>query len=1765
MAYSDDELQALYGNAPMSLQDGPTTPTALDTTPDVPFKLGRQVANIVPGAINSLAGDVNKIASYVDPQALTSDYLAGAKNPLPAFNVGPNTGLKDTFLNDVAPEVASWMVPYEGALKGAKALGGVAKFSELPIAARIAAEAVAQGGANAITSAPSDNSLQQGAMGAASGVLQQALPRWQRALPLAAISYLGSGGDLTQTIANTVGNLLPGHSVTIPKAPADFSAVHDAMGSLAPTGPIENPWAGKDQSFSFMNDEVPFGGHPGVNDIPNAPIPQFQDVTAAQLNTPQLDRSPVQMDLPLQQTTNPTGLRVNYDTPELPQLDTTPNVSTDDLRLVGAKSPVAEQSMFPLIDLQSESRFNPDQPNFQLVEQPPVEGPQLKDGVWSNTSTKMENLPLFDWRNEQTNRLPDHPLLEDRAPIEGEPSASAPTPEAPPEPSPSVAPEAPTEKNKVDRYYTTAEGKGRGMADAIRSVEIDPSGKEVQGEHFEQFTTNRDAKARLEELNGKLKNEPVVTRAQDFKDSGNYDVKLPNGDTHQMFRDPESKTWYRLEAPGEPQSHYTDRFIGFTKDEALASLAKRKPQSFKTENVSDKLNTEPPKVLETASELHAAADASGSVYQPPKAGTKATGDLHAFKELSTNGNFSIKASEATPQRIAEKAEAVRQSFAGQTPVTEDNLLDFLKQLGVEVPEESKAPHAESLPPKGLDQDPQDLARAKKLSDLQDKLREAQQDVKDGDEEAKITVRALQTAIDKHLNPAKFKQLSSEFHNRLKEGGFMNLPVDAQVAIAAAGIVGLVAYQKTKGDIGTSLAAALVVAGLGIGGVKALEALRGRVGPEIKGLVVPKEGLKTVAEKFKQLAIDTTRTPAGLAVGGRAGVWPTANKLIEGLTGLNQIEAFKNAKTKAAGFVADQVEQLRNALEATKSSRPSPGFQEAEARFLRGQLADTKVIQDTLNNGGSILSGPTGMWDSLPSNQKALYPEKWMVLDDPKSTNTKGDGVEIWHVTNNTKQQLMQLQRDALNRAATTSDDKVYASFPLKYREVADNLMSMYHDALPEGAAKNRLTGTAGQYITRSHAIITDPKMYPSEPEIQNAMSRLGVLKENDFLSSVGASDQPSATHTTGVNWRGTTMYLTPDDAAKFQFLHTPESLRGLVRDYIKEIKTTVAMKKGGAIPEDTEQFMGSLFTGRKELDEVTQALLGTHQAPFEMMQTTLNKIVPSAQVGAFMKDAVQMVDPKSGLKIALNESDYNKAVTAFRDVMNNPVSSPADKRLATNKYQELISYSKAPNEPRFSLAQDMYISRQLKDKMAGFDGSPFGMLDNSIGRGLHNFNSFFKTTHLSLSPATIARQFVQAPLMMMMGGVRDINMIKSGFDGYMDRSAGFGKWMNENGVFSASARHGDFNQSLTDVLSGETDKTIWDSIKRGVNKAHTFFSLPDDVVRASVFMNEAKRAAQELGVPLESMDQRVADRALQFTLRRAMDFGNLPRAVKLGREVPFVNLFLGYTYEIARITKNMAVDASKGDLQAGATLAGMATLPFLAQQQAEQALSPQDRLAWTKAQNVAQDYSRPRFKIPVGRNADGSFTYYDITSILPFNDYQMMARSVLNGDAESFAAVNPLIGFDKSPFFSVAVPQITGKDQHTQRDFRDNTDRLKNFAQQLLPAVTPGIGYEYQKSAPEALGGQLGVTNLKTGRTNSPIGTLLRNFTGIDQTTVNPDIATKQFVVAAQQQIANEKAYLMDTLKSSQNDATKQRAIQRFQEAAQTIAQEMQSKIQINP
>lgn len=1747
MPYTDEELAQLI-NPPTPVSQPEQAGFFSDPIGSI-WKADKQGMNLLPKVGNALFQDSVGAYGALLPGSVSDADIKAAGNVLPTFNVGPNTGVKDYIANDIAPQILTYALPM-GEVSGAtKAVLGTGRL------AGIAAEALGQGVANAFTTAgegSQGNPLAAGLLGVASGGLQAGLPRLQRALPLAAISGINyaATGDATGSALNFGFNMLPGafKDVTTPKlVPKDVNTVKSDAGIL-PT-PTYVPQTGEEFSFA-----------PSFSPVENvAPNPE--------VTSPSSENQPKPIEEPTTQSS----------TVAQPQQTTS-----------ASKPPLSDaiNSVISEGDKQSQKKFFISDIYQKLVDSGKYEGTldQFKNDLHKDISNPdikysvtAHDFPVeSDLSPEDQQKFKDSTLgyANDRLQkIQGEHPND-------------VGPKVPTE--------------------ATKPIEGTP----------EQIQNIKDAYAKVA-----AKSDTPDVNIQDVVNASNLFPRVAKG----IIADLYNKGIVNRLSAGDWSMANTNKKLGAIVHPNLEgpqlqmsmTAEKANPQVMLPDGTLTELKprTDGPHIISTVLDEGDGNYLAGKKWNDPHMeGTdsifgqqieQATGEgKSGFLIQDAEGNQRVTTDRNEAAQIAESAGQRNPEDIGRGGLQSQQLVDPIQ-----------ATQAPKIIANEASQTYNDLAA------IRGNLEKALADAKNrGDRAAtRIAARKLSEFIE-NTNPQEFEQSQekikqqygkvetpaerstggkvskSDISSQLNvEGGAKGIEGDESIdklskfsiedaptrmkrmgrkvggqagqispemltALALGGVGGAIGYAYSKGDVGATIAMALAGVGLGLGGAKAFQHMRDIHGPEGEVLKT-KFDKATTKEKLDQFATNTLKTPGGFAVAGRGGIWATAVRQAEMLGMLGRKEDLVDAKIRGGGFVSDQINQIQKTVDQVKGLKPSTGFLDAALKMFRGTLVDNATMESLIRGGGGFSSED---FAKLPAQAKAAYPEKWMVLDDPNSTNTKGDGVTIYRVSNAAKAKLVQMQEAALSRLATTPADQEFLALAKQMRNSADAMQQVIHTAAGEGPAANKIIGTTGQYASRAFNIITNPKYYPTETNIQNAMDRVASLREGRFLEQYG-SPTAASPGSIPISYNGQTHYIDPKMQSSWENLHTPEQLRSIVTQRLKDLKSTRALVDAGMMTAEEAQLGGSLFSGRKELDEVTRALLGEHEAPLEIMQDTINKLAPQARAAYSMLEFAKLPDEKTGLSGVFRDSiEYNKQINALRQEIKNPSLSPVERQKVQTKYQELSSYIPiSGQDPRMGLYQGSYVSRAVHDQIKGYEG-PFGMLDTAVGKGMGAFNRFVKQTHTIYNPIVYVRNLFQAPMFMAMGGATsDVGAWKTAMEALKDPTSLVGRRATLNGVFEGNALHGELADSIEKILSGEAEQGLWGKVKGGHDAMLKFYAGMDNFIRASSYFAAENRAAKKFGVSVDSMDPRVMDEARNFMSRRTMDYGNVANIVKFGRKIPLVSMYLSYTSEIARITKNMAVDALHGDLGAAGTLGGLASMPFLLQQMGINGLSTKDKGDWVRGQNVVQDYSRPRFKIPLSRNKDGSFNYLDVTNLFPHNDFEMMARSAFKGDWRAALATNPYVSMDNTPLLNTAVSMITGKNEHTERPFRGVGDYATQIAQDILPPHTPGVGTEYLKDAPPALGGQLGVTNLKNGRTSTIEGALTRHLLGVDMTQINSDIALKNFVADAKSDIANERQYYIDVAASNAPADTKQRALQRYVGAIHTITNRMQTRINL--
>ena len=734
----------------------------------------------------------------------------------------------------------------------------------------------------------------------------------------------------------------------------------------------------------------------------------------------------------------------------------------------------------------------------------------------------------------------------------------------------------------------------------------------------------------------------------------------------------------------------------------------------------------------------------------------------------------------------------------------------------------------------------------------------------------------------------------------------------------------------------------------------------------------------------------------------------------------------------------------------------------------------------------------------------------------------------------------------------------YANAAIASRQGIDGLQNMMVSNLKDGPQKDTIIKSmqARNYLTRTFSIF-DPraKVSPKQLEAKQEVIKELMTKAPQFQ---GASLEDVTRH---------------------------------VDNYFKDIRESKTLYASGPRDYAIEQ---RAFMPRKDLSPAWRDFLGEVTDPKAIVSQTVARLRPMAEASHYMGTIASMGKDIDGMQhyfpsISERDGMISKLQNEIATIANpaDPKSKLMDKQISLLKRFELLD-----NDVRYGKLAGGMVSPAVKDTLQDFD-TAMRPASSSFGRAITGFTQLTKMDHTAYNPLTKVRDYMTAPLFMLAGRcynpadqLEAIKMFAQGDKHPLYEQAvrhgirGADQMHAEMGLGYGMAKAMDLPQlDLTRLNMGTIDLNLAGQALQDVhNKVLTVASGPDNIIRAGVWISARAREAKKLGLDIagsghwspQVLDQ-VNRAAADFTDRYTVNYRDTNKLVKGLRDKPFVNLYVTYVSEIARIAKNLVTDAVHPDtpidqrLHAIGTLAAFATVPSLIQGQAESSLSEKDRHDWEQAKSLMPDYGRTRFYAGIQRIGNtNQFKYNDFSALIPHDMFAQMARAVAAGDWKAAAAVNPIAGFDNTPALNIARTLSTGKNLHTQRQMRDTADYVSSIAQDVLPPQFPGIGTEAQKitgAFTKNDQGEMGITNTRTGRKFTPEDILMSYTTGLRPTTVSLDVERKNFVSEAKQQILNEKAYWMDIQRTDLPAEQKDKATERYKLSVANILARVHQKL----
>lgn len=702
-------------------------------------------------------------------------------------------------------------------------------------------------------------------------------------------------------------------------------------------------------------------------------------------------------------------------------------------------------------------------------------------------------------------------------------------------------------------------------------------------------------------------------------------------------------------------------------------------------------------------------------------------------------------------------------------------------------------------------------------------------------------------------------------------------------------------------------------------------------------------------------------------------------------------------------------------------------------------------------------------------------------------------------------------------------DPIISQAAMGIRKSIDVLQEMIERSLPEGELKTQVKNSFNKYLTQTFKIFHDPSFYPSEEIIQKVAKEIpGGSLENNVT---------------------------------------------ILREYLNSVQVNRGIYGFSRKGRGYGEALGSILSRKDpDLSPAFKEMLGVYDSPLQQMAATANKLIRGARTAEFFNQLDNVVKP-NGLKMSYS---YEELAAARRNsqfqIAKARQIGDTDK-VATLQLQldDLNNYLyNAPNSQHGKLSAK-FVDRRVHDSLMTYD-SILTQSGSPINQAMTDITNMVKYAHTVASPLQFSRQVFSMPFLGLLAKTGPMDWYRA-YNSLFHDPAELSR-LRKLGLLYGDTVSGMLRKDFSEMLKGKWDQVVTNrTLREGIATWEEIYRTPDLITRISAFQKQEAKLLRE-GVSAAE----ATDRAIDFANQFAMNYGMAPKGIQIIRKIPFVNQYLTFAFEIARITKNLMKVAIGGPDPHGigrpyaiGVLTAFATAPMIIQKLTESQLSPKDLEDWKKAEALLPDYSRSNFKFVTGRNAKGNFDYVDFTPIIVHDKWMKMSRDIASLDWSAFKADNPVFGWENTPLLNVATNQITGVDQHTKENLNSLGQRVDSVRRDLLP---PLLGTDLDKIlkalTPNQAGG-LGITDPKTGQTAS-IGSIVGSYvTSLRSYTVSPTNLEQRAIAEATTQTANARAYAYRIMRSDAEQSVKDAARSYYQMVQKEIMMSLRDKLRKQP
>lgn len=607
-----------------------------------------------------------------------------------------------------------------------------------------------------------------------------------------------------------------------------------------------------------------------------------------------------------------------------------------------------------------------------------------------------------------------------------------------------------------------------------------------------------------------------------------------------------------------------------------------------------------------------------------------------------------------------------------------------------------------------------------------------------------------------------------------------------------------------------------------------------------------------------------------------------------------------------------------------------------------------------------------------------------------------------------------------------------------------------------------------------------------------------------------------------------------------------------INEYLTEIKQNKGLYGGSG------ESLGAALARKQELSPEFKAMLGEYSTPLERMSHTGIKLVNAAKSAEFFNEVANGTKA-NGLKYAYSTSEFESKVATLQQQVKLG-HTPEIRQAATQSLHELNQYAWNAEGPTSGRLQHTFMDRRVRDQLSNY-ANDMQISSSAFMRGVMKVTNDIKYGQTVGSPLQFVRQIYQMPILGIMAKTNPRDWLRS-FATIRDKTPeGLAELsrLKRLGVYGGDPVGGMLREDMSHMMDGTLDSLLGAKLSGNLHKWEELWRTPDLIVRVASFQRAEKRFIEEMGA-----GDAATNAAIDHMNRYTMNYGAVPPIVKYGRQLPFVNQYLSFTFEAIRITKNLVQDAAKGDVHAIGALSTLAVAPFIIQQMTESQLSEKDKKDWEQVKALSRNYDKYTFRFVQGRNPNGDFRYISFSPLVLHDPLLQSLRALMAGDASALTDTNPFIGWNNTPLLNVASSLVTGRNRTSNQQLLSFGDYAQSIRADVAPVLFGSDLDRIQRAfRPNDTGG-FGVIDSRSGKVSSIEDILQTYLTSMRPYTVRPAYLLQQAKAETMDRIKAQQSSFRQIAATNASPEVKQVAIANYQTAVQHILIAYREKLGID-